>query len=332
MTDNVLSLTNLDVGFPGLAVVRGLDLDVADGAFVSLLGPSGSGKSTVLRTIAGLLPALGGRIVLEGQEITALPPERRNVGIVFQNYALFPTMSAFENIAFALRVAKKPRAEIKRRVQEVAEMAAISDQLDKKPANMSGGQQQRVAIARALVTGSRVLLFDEPLSNLDAKVRASMRKEIKRLQSELGFTAIFVTHDQEDALTMSDIIVVLNGGKIEQIGDGRTLYRKPASPFICEFIGVSNELAPSLAARLLDRDVKGRSFVRYEDVVLGTAAGIPARVDHVEFLGAHSRVDLEVEGNTLSAMLIGDQFPEPGSTVSLGIRPGAAHTFPEERR
>ncbi|MCA1370282.1 ABC transporter ATP-binding protein [Bradyrhizobium sp. BRP14] len=332
MADNVLSLTNLDVGFPGLAVVRGLDLDVADGAFVSLLGPSGSGKSTVLRTIAGLLPALGGRIVLEGQEITALPPERRNVGIVFQNYALFPTMSAFENIAFALRVAKKPRAEIKRRVQEVAEMAAISDQLDKKPANMSGGQQQRVAIARALVTGSRVLLFDEPLSNLDAKVRASMRKEIKRLQSELGFTAIFVTHDQEDALTMSDIIVVLNGGKIEQIGDGRTLYRKPASPFICEFIGVSNELAPSLAARLLDRDVKGRSFVRYEDVVLGTAAGIPARVDHVEFLGAHSRVDLEVEGNTLSAMLIGDQFPEPGSTVSLGIRPGAAHTFPEERR
>ncbi|MCA1371062.1 ABC transporter ATP-binding protein [Bradyrhizobium sp. BRP14] len=332
MADSVLSLKNLNVGFPGMTVVRDLNLDVADGAFVSLLGPSGSGKSTVLRTIAGLLPALGGRIVLGGLEITALPPERRDVGIVFQNYALFPTMTAFENIAFALRVAKNRQEEIARRVHEVAAMAAITDQLDKKPASMSGGQQQRVAIARALVTGSRVLLFDEPLSNLDAKVRTSMRKEIKRLQSELGFTAIFVTHDQEDALTMSDVIVVLNHGRIEQIGDGRTLYRKPATPFICEFIGISNELAPPLAARLLGRDVKGRSFVRHEDVVLGAAAGIPARVNHVEFLGAYSRVDLEVEGHALSAMLIGDQFPELGSTVSLGIRPGAAHTFPEERR
>ncbi|WP_026617147.1 ABC transporter ATP-binding protein [Ensifer aridi] len=329
MADSVLSLNKLDVGFPGMTVVRDLNLDVADGAFVSLLGPSGSGKSSVLRTIAGLLPALGGRVLLEGQDITALPPERRNVGIVFQNYALFPTMSAFENIAFALRVAKKSKAEVERRVGEVAEMAGISDQLDKKPASMSGGQQQRVSIARALVTGSRVLLFDEPLSNLDAKVRASMRKEIKRLQSELGFTAIFVTHDQEDALTMSDLIVVLNHGKIEQIGDGRTLYRKPATPFICEFIGISNELAPPLAARLLGRDVKGRSFVRHEDVVLGAAAGIPARVNHVEFLGAYSRIDLEVEGHGLSAMLIGDQLPEPGSTVSLGIRPGAAHVFQE---
>ncbi|PDT44312.1 spermidine/putrescine ABC transporter ATP-binding protein [Sinorhizobium fredii] len=329
MADSVLSLNKLDVGFPGMTVVRDLNLDVTDGAFVSLLGPSGSGKSSVLRTIAGLLPALGGRVLLEGQDITALPPERRNVGIVFQNYALFPTMSAFENIAFALRVAKKSKAEVERRVGEVAEMAGISDQLDKKPANMSGGQQQRVAIARALVTGSRVLLFDEPLSNLDAKVRAAMRKEIKRLQSELGFTAIFVTHDQEDALTMSDLIVVLNHGKIEQIGDGRTLYRKPATPFICEFIGVSNELAPPLAARLLGYDVKGRSFLRHEDVLLGAVAGVPARVNHVEFLGAHSRVDLEVEGHALSAMLIGDQLPEPGSTVSLGIRPGAAHVFQE---
>lgn len=329
MADSVLSLNKLDVGFPGMTVARDLNLDVADGAFVSLLGPSGSGKSSVLRTIAGLLPGLGGRVLLEGQDITALPPERRNVGIVFQNYALFPTMSAFENIAFALRVAKKSKAEVERRVGEVAEMAGISDQLDKKPANMSGGQQQRVAIARALVTGSRVLLFDEPLSNLDAKVRAAMRKEIKRLQSELGFTAVFVTHDQEDALTMSDLIVVLNHGKIEQIGDGRTLYRKPATPFICEFIGVSNELAPPLAARLLGYDVKGRSFLRHEDVVLGAVAGIPARVNHVEFLGAHSRIDLEVEGHGLSAMLIGDQLPEPGSTVSLGIRPGAAHVFPE---
>ncbi|AIC29931.1 ABC transporter ATP-binding protein (plasmid) [Rhizobium etli bv. mimosae str. IE4771] len=329
MVDSVLSLQSLTVGFPGTTVVHDLNLEVADGAFVSLLGPSGCGKSTVLRTIAGLMPALGGRIVLEGRDLTSLPPERRNIGIVFQNYALFPTMTAFENIAFALRVAKKPKAEIERRVQDVAAMAGIADQLDKKPASMSGGQQQRVAIARSLVTGSRVLLFDEPLSNLDAKVRASMRQEIKRLQKELGFTAIFVTHDQEDALTMSDVIVVLNQGRIEQIGDGRTLYRKPATSFICEFIGLSNELSPPLAARLLGRPIQGRSFVRHEDVELGASEGIPARVKHVEFLGAYSRIDLCVEGHALSAMLIGDGLPEPGTIVSLAIRPSAAHVFAE---
>ncbi|MFK0166893.1 ABC transporter ATP-binding protein [Rhizobium sp. NPDC090279] len=329
MTESVLSLQNIHVGYPRLTVVNNLSLDVADRAFVSLLGPSGSGKSTVLRTIAGFLPALGGRIALEGRDITTLPPEHRDVGIVFQNYALFPTMTAFENIAFALRVANKPKAEIEKRVRDVAAMARISDQLDKKPASMSGGQQQRVAIARALVTGSRVLLLDEPLSNLDAKVRASMRQEIKRLQTELGFTAIFVTHDQEDALTMSDVIVVLNHGNIEQIGDGRTLYRKPATPFICEFIGVSNELAPPLAARLLGREINGRSFVRLEDVMLGASGGVPARVRHVEFLGAYSRVDLDVDGHALSAMLVGDQLPEPGSTVPLAARPGSAHIFEE---
>ncbi|ARO32583.1 ABC transporter ATP-binding protein (plasmid) [Rhizobium etli] len=329
MVDSVLSLQNLTVGYPGMTVVRDLNLEVADGAFVSLLGPSGCGKSTVLRTIAGLMPALGGRIVLEGRDLTSLPPEHRNIGIVFQNYALFPTMTAFENIAFALRVAKKPRAEIARRVHDVAAMAGITDQLDKKPASMSGGQQQRVSIARSLVTGSRVLLFDEPLSNLDAKVRASMRQEIKRLQTELGFTAIFVTHDQEDALTMSDVIVVLNNGRVEQIGDGRTLYRKPATSFICEFIGLSNELAPPLAARLLGGPIQGRSFVRLEDVELGTSEGIPARVKHVEFLGAYSRIDLCVEGHALSAMLIGDALPEPGTTVSLAVRANAAHVFAE---
>ncbi|MDK1389935.1 ABC transporter ATP-binding protein [Sinorhizobium sp. 7-81] len=329
MADRVLSLQNLDVGYPGMTVVHNLNLEVAGGTFVSLLGPSGSGKSTVLRTIAGFLPALGGRIALEGHDITTLPPERRNVGIVFQNYALFPTMTAFENIGFALRVAKKSNAEVEKRVREVATMAGISDQLDKRPANMSGGQQQRVAIARALVTGSRVLLFDEPLSNLDAKVRALMRQEIKRLQTELGFTAIFVTHDQEDALTMSDVIVVLNHGRIEQIGDGRTLYRKPATPFICEFIGVSNALAPSLASRLLGGDINGRSFVRLEDVLLGVPDGLPARVNHVEFLGAYSRIDLAVDGHAVSAMLIGEELPEPGSTVSLAVRPGAAHIFAE---
>ncbi|ASP54336.1 ABC transporter ATP-binding protein (plasmid) [Sinorhizobium meliloti] len=329
MSNAVLSIQKLEAGYGSKAVVRDFSLDVAAGEFVSLLGPSGSGKSSVLRAIAGFLPAMGGRILLEGRDITGETPERRNVGIVFQNYALFPTMTAFENIAFALRVAKRPQAEVEKRVRDMATLSGIDEQLTRNPAEMSGGQQQRVAIARALVTGSRVLLFDEPLSNLDAKVRVTMRREIKRMQREVGFTAIFVTHDQEDALTMSDRIVVLNGGRAEQIGHGRTLYRQPATPFICQFIGASNELSPPVARRLLGAKGEGRSFVRLEDVLIAENGGGGARatVSHIEFLGSHSRVYMIVEGDTISAMLLGDDLPDVGSEVWVSIRPGAVHVF-----
>ena len=334
MANPILIIDKLHIGYGDKVVVHDLSLDILEGEFVSLLGPSGSGKSSVLRAIAGFHPVMSGRIVLEGKDITNEPPERRNIGIVFQNYALFPTMTAFENIAFALRVAKLPESEIGRRVGQIAETSGITEQLQKKPANMSGGQQQRVAIARALVTGSKVLLFDEPLSNLDAKVRVTMRHEIKRLQREFGFTAVFVTHDQEDALTMSDTIVVLANGSVEQIGDGRTLYRKPATPFICEFIGAANELSAPLAARILGRAIQGRCFVRHEDVILGQAisGGFPASVRHVEFLGAHSRIDLDADGHSISTARMGNELPEIGETVSWAIRPGSAHIFEEASR
>lgn len=325
----ILSLKNLVVGYAEKVVMRDLSLDLKEGEFVSLLGPSGSGKSSILRAVAGFLPLISGKIVLNGRDITPSPPERRNIGIVFQNYALFPNMTAFENIAFSLRVAKRPKVEIDSRVTAIAMASGIGEQLYKKPASMSGGQRQRVAIARALVTGSKVLLFDEPLSNLDARVRVAMRAEIKRLQDEFGFAAIFVTHDQEDALTMSDKIIVLSGGRVEQVGDGHTLYHKPISPFVCQFIGNSNELSLPLAQRLIGEDVDGRSFVRLEDVILGdeTGQGIGATVTHVEFLGAYSRIDCDVQGHLSSAFQLGDQCPGIGQAVTLSIRPGSEILF-----
>lgn len=325
----ILSLKNLVVGYAEKVVMWDLSLDLKEGEFVSLLGPSGSGKSSILRAVAGFLPLISGKIVLNGRDITPSPPERRNIGIVFQNYALFPNMTAFENIAFSLRVAKRPKVEIDSRVTAIAMASGIGEQLYKKPASMSGGQQQRVAIARALVTGSKVLLFDEPLSNLDARVRVAMRAEIKRLQDEFGFAAIFVTHDQEDALTMSDKIIVLSGGRVEQVGDGHTLYHKPISPFVCQFIGNSNELSLPLAQRLIGEDVDGRSFIRLEDVILGdeTGQGIGATVTHVEFLGAYSRIDCDVQGHLISAFQLGDACPGIGQAVTLSIRPGSEILF-----
>ena len=325
MSDPLLAIDGLKLGYDGAVVVPDFALAVAAGEFVSLLGPSGCGKSTVLRAIAGFLPPMKGTILLKGRDITRLPPERRDVGIVFQNYALFPTMTAFENIAFGLRVAGAKEAEIRARVGQMAETAGIADYLDRKPANLSGGQQQRVAIARALIMGSRILLFDEPLSNLDAKVRVTMRREIKRFQREIGFTALFVTHDQEEALSLSDRIVVLNGGAVEQIGTPRALYAEPATPFIAGFIGAANELPQPLADSLAG--ARGRHcFVKHEDVLVG-GEGMPARVVHVEFLGPMARIDMEVEGHPLSALSFGTAPPAAGDTVRVTLRDGAAHFF-----
>jgi putative spermidine/putrescine transport system ATP-binding protein len=326
MTDDpVLSIVDLNLCYDEKTVVRDFNLSVAQGAFISLLGPSGCGKTTILRAIAGFLQAKSGRILLDGKDITTLPPERRNIGIVFQNYALFPTMTAFENIAFGLRVAGLSETEIKSKVGQIAEISGIAQHLGKKPANLSGGQQQRVAIARALITGSRVLLFDEPLSNLDAQVRLTMRHEIKRLQKSMGFTAIFVTHDQEEALSLSDTIVVLNSGKTEQIGTARDLYDRPATPFVAGFIGAVNELSPSIAARLVGIET-GRCFVKHEHLLLADR-GVAARVEHVEFLGPLTRLDFSLDGYALSSLRFGGEVPSVGDEVQLAVREGSAHVF-----
>ncbi|WP_286132784.1 ABC transporter ATP-binding protein [Labrenzia sp. DG1229] len=227
MTPPLLGLEQVTIGYGDLTVVHDVTLALRQGEFVSILGPSGCGKSTLLRAVAGFVPVKGGRISLNGEDVTRQPPEDRDIGIVFQNYALFPTMSVFENIAFGLRVAGTGSRDIRAKVDAIAEVAGILDQLPKRPAELSGGQQQRVAIARSLIMGTKVLLFDEPLSNLDAKVRQTMRREIRRLQAELGFTALFVTHDQDEALSMSDRIVVLNGGGLNRPAPpGRSIARR----------------------------------------------------------------------------------------------------------
>ena len=248
-----LALRGLRKAFGAVVAVDGVSLDVAPGEFLALLGPSGCGKSTVLRMVAGLVEPDAGAIVLAGQDVTRLPVHRRNVGLVFQSYALFPHMTVADNVAFGLRRRRVPEREVRSRVDRVLELVRLDALGARHPRELSGGQQQRVALARALVTEPRVLLLDEPLSNLDALLRDEMRVELKRLQERLGTTMIFVTHDQAEALTLSDRVVVMDRGRVEQIGRPEDVYRRPATAFVARFLGRANFL-PGVVA---ERDARG---------------------------------------------------------------------------
>ena len=232
-----------------IVAVDHIDLEVQDGEFFSLLGPSGCGKTTTLRMIGGFEQPTSGRIELDGQDVTWLPPYQRNVNTVFQNYALFPHLSIFDNVAFGLRRRHVPETEVKRRVAEMLELVELPGYERRRPAQISGGQAQRVALARALVNKPAVLLLDEPLGALDLKLRKQMQIELKRIQQEVGITFIYVTHDQEEAMTMSDRIAVMNRGRYEQLGDPETLYERPATEYVAGFLGVSNLLPARLGAR-----------------------------------------------------------------------------------
>jgi multiple sugar transport system ATP-binding protein len=232
-----VSLRGVTKRFDRLTVVHGLDLEIADGEFVVLVGPSGCGKSTTLRMIAGLEDISGGEIAIGGRVVDRLEPKDRNIAMVFQNYAIYPHMTVRRNIAFGLRTARLPRAEEDRRVMATATTLGLVDLLDRKPAQLSGGQRQRVAIGRAMVRNPAVFLFDEPLSNLDAQLRAQMRLEIKKLHQSLGSTIVFVTHDQVEAMTLADRIVIMDAGRIQQIGTPTEVYRRPANVFVARFIG-----------------------------------------------------------------------------------------------
>lgn len=314
----MIELQDLQICYGSVEVVPRLNLTINQGEFFTLLGPSGCGKTTVLRAIAGFVPAASGRILINGKDETKSSAEARDVGIVFQNYALFAHMSVFENVAFGLRVARKRNSEIKTAVDRMLEATGILEHRDKKPDALSGGQQQRVAIARSLVMGTQVLLFDEPLSNLDAKVRETMRHEIKRLQRELGFTSVFVTHDQEEALSMSDRLLVLNGGKVEQIGTARELYSSPQTPFVCQFIGASNQLGEK-TQDLLGLQNSARAFIRPEHVTIqdpGTSGGIPATILDIDYVGPTTKVTLSVKGENITSLAL-------SSDIREGLRVGA---------
>ncbi len=284
--------------------VAGIDLDIADGEFFSMLGPSGSGKTTTLRMIAGFETPSAGRILLQGKDVTGVPPFDRDVNTVFQDYALFPHMSVGENVAYGLMVRKTPAAERAARTTEALRMVRLEGYEKRKPAQLSGGQRQRVALARALVNRPRVLLLDEPLGALDLKLREAMQIELKEIQQEVGITFIYVTHDQEEALVMSDRIAVFNGGRIEQVATPADLYEHPATTFVAGFVGTSNLLKGEVARAVIGID--GTFTVRPEKIRMADASAevggdeqfALGKVREVVYLGSDTRyiVALDVGG------------------------------------
>jgi multiple sugar transport system ATP-binding protein len=288
-----VTLRKLVKKFDDTFAVRGIDLDIADKEFVVLVGPSGCGKSTTLRMIAGLEDVSEGEVLIGGEEVTDVPPKDRNIAMVFQNYALYPHMSVYENMSFGLRLKKFPRDEIARRVENAARILGISELLERKPRQLSGGQRQRVAMGRAIVRDPKVFLFDEPLSNLDAKLRVQMRTEIKKVHQKVRTTTVYVTHDQVEAMTLADRVVVMNNGRIEQIGTPGELYHSPATGFVAGFIGspamnlmacALEEAAGGLRARLTDSlavPVPAERNARYRPHVGKTELLFGLRPEHI---------------------------------------------------
>ena len=329
----------------GVDAVKGVSFDVPDGAFCVLVGPSGCGKSTLLRMVAGLERITSGDIAIGGRIVNEIEPADRDIAMVFQNYALYPHMSVYDNIAYGLKNRKTPKDEIDRRVREAAKILAIEPLLDRKPRQLSGGQRQRVAMGRAIVRKPQVFLFDEPLSNLDAKLRVQMRVEIKKLQKAFGVTAIYVTHDQVEAMTMSDILVVMNGGEVEQIGTPSEIYRHPATRFVATFIGsppmnlIPGEMLPNGSVKAGDAHFRlpphgfapGRAVeigLRPEDMVLGhTENAFEMKVDFLEELGATQLVYGRLNGAQLIVQVPSGSVAEAGGVLRFGIAADRLHVF-----
>ncbi|NDL65185.1 ABC transporter ATP-binding protein [Acerihabitans arboris] len=292
-----LAVKQLNKHYGPTQVFENIDFDAAEGEFVTLLGPSGCGKSTLLRCLAGLTPVDSGQILLQGEDLVPLSPQQRGIGMVFQSYALFPNMTVTGNVAFGLKMQKLSASETKRRVDEVLDLVELHEFAHRYPHQLSGGQCQRVALARSLVTRPRLLLLDEPLSALDARIRKHLRDQIRRIQQELRLTAIFVTHDQEEALTLSDRVVLMNKGKIVQNGSAETLYTQPVDAFAAGFIGSYNLLDAGQAALLTGRGWQGRVAVRPESIMLLPAGqGIDARIVSHSLLGNVIRYRVSAQG------------------------------------
>jgi multiple sugar transport system ATP-binding protein len=322
--------------YPGndAPAVDALDLDIADGEFMVLVGPSGSGKTTALRMLAGLEEVDAGAVFIGERDVSDMPPKERDVAMVFQNYALYPYLTVAANIGFPLRIAGVRKRDREARVREVANMLGLSEYLERKPAQLSGGQRQRVAMGRAIVRVPSVFLMDEPLSNLDAKLRVQMRADIAALQAELGITTVYVTHDQAEAMTLGHRVAVLHDGHLQQVGPPRVLYERPANLFVAGFIGSpAMNLLPAAAVGL---GANGKIVgFRPEHVdIAGAGEGIPARVEVVEDIGADAYVfcSAEVKGEQtrLVARTEVRNAPEQGERISLQPRADEAHLFDSE--
>ncbi|MCR4511023.1 ABC transporter ATP-binding protein [Pseudomonas sp. 32.2.56] len=291
-----LSIRGLHKSYGSTPIFSEIDCEIGKGEFITLLGPSGCGKSTLLRCIAGLTGVNGGQIILDGQDLVPLTPQKRGIGMVFQSYALFPNMNVAQNVAFGLRMQKIKGSEAEQRVKQVLELVELNDFAERYPHQLSGGQCQRVALARSLVTRPRLLLLDEPLSALDARIRKHLREQIRSIQQELGLTTIFVTHDQEEALVMSDRIVLMNAGKIVQSGDAESLYSAPVDAFAAGFIGNYNLLDADAASRLLLRPINSRVAIRPEAIQLGAQGAIEGQIHSHRLLGNVIRYRIEARG------------------------------------
>lgn len=321
-----VSIRKLHKRYAGNPVFHDIDCQIERGEFVTLLGPSGCGKSTLLRCIAGLTPVDSGQILLDGHDLVPLSPQKRGVGMVFQSYALFPNMTVEQNVAFGLRMQKIKAGESQARVREALELVELGSFAERYPHQLSGGQCQRVALARSLVTRPRLLLLDEPLSALDARIRKHLREQIRAIQRELGLTTIFVTHDQEEALTMSDRIFLMNQGRIVQSGDAETLYTAPVDLFAAGFIGNYNLLDPDSASRLLQRPVASRLAIRPEAISLGAGGELQGYVRSHSLLGNVIRYRVEVRGVELVVDVLNRSSADlhvDGQQVGLSIDPTA---------
>jgi len=352
MSDPFISLQEVTKKFGPLTVIKNLNLDIAQGEFVSLLGPSGSGKTTLLMILAGFEQPSSGAVIVAGEHIEKLPPHRRNMGVVFQNYALFPHMNVYENIAFPLKMRHMAKAEIKTRVARALEMVQLALLADRKPSALSGGQQQRVALARALVFEPEVVLMDEPLGALDKNLREQMQFDIRALHRQLGLTIVFVTHDQGEALTMSDRIAVFNQGKIEQIGSPEAIYDRPKTRFVAEFIGETNFLEGEITStqdnylyftskgglsliadcppiRLAELGQTAPAFsIRPERIILTDPADctsqsaniLPAQIRDIVYHGDHLRLVVQAKSETFIIKGIrGQESLKIGSSVNLSF-------------
>ncbi|MEL6840410.1 MAG: ABC transporter ATP-binding protein [Pseudomonadota bacterium] len=308
----------------------GIDLDIPAGKFTAILGPSGCGKSTTLRIIAGLEAVTEGRVEIDGADVTHLPPAKRRLSMVFQSYALFPHLSVAENIIFGLRVERLSKAERAARLADVADLLELAPYLDRKPAALSGGQQQRVALGRAVISRRPVCLMDEPLSNLDARLRDEMRREIRALQRKLGLTMVYVTHDQTEAITMADQVVLMNAGRIEQVDSPQQIYRAPATRFAARFIGTPpmNLMPPDALAIGAEKLPEGVLIgLRPETLRITPNGPVRARVTSAEFLGADTLVECEANGHEFLAKLPGNRAFTAGETLALGMTAEDIHLF-----